>query len=407
MTPTQKKTMEKALKKLYGELGNQVMAAIREIRDEIRLSHPISPEETDELIRLAVTEVVPSLESYQTLLEPPSSESASAGDSAQRRPSYYAQMNQVVKDVLLDARIRLRLQHYALTQAGIDLDTKPDVPRKKTGQTHDVPVDIAQAQAERSAQGTQDPEAPGQHALFGKVLSTEEWDSYQNIYRDAKLALRREIAARLVMDTLQVIHTEGHISDFTVQKLIQTAVTEVVPNLESYQQLKELLPAERIPVKCMERQISGYHDQLNNVVADVLTDARIRLRLQSYALAEALPEDRTEPQQAEHSVCGQKLTDEEWTAYQEVYREVKLELRREITAQLRQEAGWSDEAVRTGTASMLCGMMRLLSRSASQRQAGAAQARQSRMLRSKDKSREARKDQRATQSNSGEWEADY
>lgn len=379
--------LNKALEKLYRELGNQVMAAIKEIRSEIQFSHPSNSQEVRDLIQAAVTEVVPSLESYQVLMKPLSAEHTSDAEAGKQLPNYYDQMNLVVKDVMLDARIRLRLQHYAIEKAGIDLESKPNVPRKK------------------SEQG-QDP--PELRSLFGKILSDNEWDAYQKTYREAKRDLRREITARLVTDTLQDIQAEGGISDTAVPTVIQTAVTEVVPNLDSFQQLKELLPRERIPVKRMESQIPGYHDQMNKVVGDVLSDARIRLRLQSYALSQALPEGRTEPEKSEHTVCGQKLTNEEWDAYQEVYRDIKRELRREITQQLRQEVGWTDEAVRTGTASLLCGMMRLLSQSSSQRQASAAQARQNQKLRSKDKSREAKKDQQTIQSNaSDDWEVNY
>ena len=253
----------------------------------------------------------------------------------------------------------------------------------------------------------------GRYQAFSRQISelySNGGESTAEKLENARKKLYKELGNQ-VMDAVREIRNDIQLSHpgsrEEVNDLIRLAVTEVVPNLESYHHLKELLPAERIPVKCMECQIPGYHEQLNKVIGDVMLDARIRLRLQSYALNQVLQADRPEPENPQHAVCGKKLSEQEWNAYQEIYREVKWDLRQEMTEQLRQDAGWTNEALRTGTALMLCDIMRLLSQFAAQRQAGAALARQDRKILSKDRSREARKDYRATQHSSGEWDNDY
>lgn len=198
----------------------------------------------------------------------------------------------------------------------------------------------------------------------------------------------------------------------TARSLIREAVDNVVPSLESYQQLRSLLPPERIPLSRMEYQITGYHDQMDKVISDAMLDARIRLRLQRYALEivgvdldqKPAPPKQNPEELAEtpgHILNGKVLTDQEWESYQEIYKEAKRDLRFEITDKLRQEAGWTDEAIRTGTAMMLCNMMCILSRLTCQRQARVSQA-SLRKLISKDRSREEQKDARAKQASGSE-----
>ena len=240
---------------------------------------------------------------------------------------------------------------------------------------------------------------------ISELYSNSDTAATENLAK-AREKLYKELGNQ-VMDAIRELRLQIQLdqpfSPLEVQLLLQTAVNEVVPSLKSYQYLKELLPRERIPVKLMERQIPGYHEQLNNVVRDVLMDARIRLRLQTYALSMVLPENWEEPENSQHTVCGKKLSEDEYAEYEKIYRDTKSELRREITSLLRQDVGWLDETLHSNTALMLCGMMRLLSQSAYQRQASAAQAMQDRKLRSRDRSREARKDYHATQQAPGEW----
>lgn len=199
----------------------------------------------------------------------------------------------------------------------------------------------------------------------------------------------------------------------SAHRLIQEAVSQVTPTLAPYQQLRFLLPPERIPLYRMVDQIPGYNSLLNKTVGELMSDARIRLRLQRYSLEAAgidlsqkpatpRHESKSAADKSAHVMEGKVLTEQEWTAYQDVYKEVKQELRNAITNQLRQEAGWTDEAIRSSTAMTLCGMMGLLSRLTSQRQAALSQASLRKSI-SKDSSKEARKDLRATQTFSSEW----
>lgn len=219
-----------------------------------------------------------------------------------------------------------------------------------------------------------------------------------------------------VMDALRNIRAEirGDSPEdrISARGLIQQAVSQVVPTLDSYQQLRSLLPPERIPLHRMEQQIPGYHEQMNKVVGEVMLDARIRLRLQKYArdmagidLSEKPDAPRQKDKSAErsaHILDGKVLTEQEWTAYQDIYREAKRDLRDEIADRLRQDAGWTDEAIRTGTAMAVCDLMYALSRMVSQRQAMASKA-ATRKLLSKDKSRDAKKDEQTKQSLGSEW----
>ncbi len=234
-----------------------------------------------------------------------------------------------------------------------------------------------------------------------------------------------------VMDAVREVQREVRASAPSerdgLREFLQAAA-EAAPSLESYQALKGMLPRERIPWGNMERKIPGYHDQMNRVVGDVLQDARVRLRLQGYALKEAgidldtkkdawhrrgvdskgkLEEAPKAPDPAQpapspekHRLFGKEVEMKEWDAYQEAYRDAKHALRDALTTQLRQEAGWTKEAVQTSTAMLLMGIMRLLSQAAHQRQAerGYHQER-----RSRDKSREQRKNERAIQQFESGW----
>lgn len=242
-------------------------------------------------------------------------------------------------------------------------------------------------------------------------------DSRTENLAKARQKLYKELGNE-VMDAIRSIRAEirGDSPEdrISARGLIQEAVSDIVPALDSYQQLRSLLPPERIPLYQMEQQISGYHDQMNKVVGDVMLDARMRLRLQKYALEmagidlenkPAIPKQKSDTPATEkpsHVMDGKVLTDQEWEAYQDVYREAKRDLRAEITDRLRQEAGWTDEAIRTGTAMTLCGLMAVLSRMANQRQAMVSQAAAKKLI-SRDKSREAKKDERAKQAQSSEW----
>lgn len=252
----------------------------------------------------------------------------------------------------------------------------------------------------------------------------------QRNFEKAREKLRRELGNQ-VMDAIREVQREvrstAPANMEQVRELIQDSVREIVPTLESYQSLKALLPPERIPVSRIEWQIEGYHEQLNHVVGDVLSDARVRLRLQGYALTaagidlaskpdakkhepavQASPEENAGTAAEKHRLFGKEVEDSEWEAYQETYRETRRALREAVTDWVRQDAGWTREAVTTATANMLVNMMRVVSQAAYQRQAGAVQARNNLKTRSKDRSREAKKDYWHTQElGGGQWGDGY
>lgn len=252
-----------------------------------------------------------------------------------------------------------------------------------------------------------------------------------------------------VMESIRDIRSElresNQVDQTSAGAFIKEAVQEIVPHLDSYQELKALLPNERIPANRMEYQIPGYHDQMNKVVGEIMSDARVRLRLQGYALnmagidlkakpdaprewassakedtAVVQPAAETETQapvvpKAEDAkedptgrvLFGKLVSDEEWDSYQDIYRDTKKGIRDVTTGYLREDVGWTDEAIRTGTASLLMGMMRAASQAAYQRQAASVQARLNLKNRSKDKSREAKRDYWATQNYASQWGDGY
>ena len=247
-------------------------------------------------------------------------------------------------------------------------------------------------------------------------LYANDKDAQMEQMAHARQKLYKELGNE-VMDAIRSIRAEirGDSPEdrISARELVQEAVANVVPTLDSYQQLRSLLPLERIPLYRMEQQIPGYHDQMNMVIGDVMLDARVRLRLQKYALDMAgidlsqkpdasRQKDSNAAEKPAHILEGKVLTEQEWEAYQDVYQEAKRDLRAEITDRLRQEAGWTDEAIRTGTAMAVCSLMYALSRMANQRQAMASKAAAQKLL-SKDKSREAKKDAQANQAFSSEW----
>lgn len=222
----------------------------------------------------------------------------------------------------------------------------------------------------------------------------------------AREKLRRELG-NLVMKAVREMGDElrlaGMAGSSPAHTVIRMAMKEVVPTLESYRELVNMMPGERIPMGVMYDQIPDFREQQNRVVEDVLRDARIRLAFQGCALRQAGIDLESLPDASGGQLFGKALTQEQREAYLECYRQQMQELREEITAQACQDAGWTEEAMRTGAAGLVMGMMRFLSQMASQRQAAAGQGGRDRW-RSRDRSKEQRKDERATKQLSGSWE---
>ena len=218
-------------------------------------------------------------------------------------------------------------------------------------------------------------------------------ENSENI-RKALEKLRHQLC-NSVMDAIREIRTdlqsERLQSPEEYRRFLQNAVQEITPELPSYAALQTLLPPERVPLSCMRTQIPGYREAEAAVAREILQDARVRLRIQGYAMqsagVEQIPAYGTEEREA----------------YQEAYREAQDDLKNAIREQVREDAGWTNEGIRTGSLNMLAGMMRIVSQSAGQQKAAAAQASTDRRLRSKDRSREAKRDQAAEQA-SAEWD---
>lgn len=138
-------------------------------------------------------------------------------------------------------------------------------------------------------------------------------------WENAKKKLYKELGNE-VMGAIRGLRAE--IGDSLLEQLssqtpLQDTVSEILPTLDSYQKLRSLLPPERIPPERMEQQIPGYRQQLDQVVNEVLSDARIRQQLHGRVSeipggkAEVLPE--IDPS---HSI-----TDQEWEVYQDACRD--------------------------------------------------------------------------------------
>lgn len=208
-----------------------------------------------------------------------------------------------------------------------------------------------------------------------------------------------------IREIRQQISLDSPTGGTEAQLLIQEAVHTIVPTLDSYLELCWTLPRDRIPYNQMP-QIEGYSSTLEQVVQDVQKDARIRIRLQNYALKmagvdpEAATTDRSENL---HRVGSISLDAKQWAAYQHVYAEAQRELRMRIADRARYDKGWDDEALHTGTAVVVLDSFRLLSRLTGQKQAQVSLSK-IRQLLSKDKSKEAKKDELAKHEFESEWD---
>lgn len=250
---------------------------------------------------------------------------------------------------------------------------------------------------------------------ISKLYSNGENASKANL-ENANSKLRKELANE-VLNAVREVQLQIRTSSVTelgqFQNLAKKTVEEAVPYLESYHALRGLLPQNRIPVNCMESQIPGFHDKMNEVVRDVMEDARFRLELEGYALSASgidlssfkmdMDVKGQQEQTADgHRMFGKALDDEQWQSYQQSYREARRAVRAEIIAQVRQDAGWEREAVITGEVQMLCSMIHLIGQVVGMQRGSMSWKR----LYSKDKSKAAKKDLQVTQPRD-DWEQDY
>lgn len=136
---------------------------------------------------------------------------------------------------------------------------------------------------------------------------------------NAKKKLYKELGNE-VMAAIRGIRAElgdGVLERLSSRMPLRETVSEILPTLDSYQKLRSLLPPERIPLDRMGQQIPGYRQQLDQVVNEVLADARVRQQLHGHA--SAIPEGKAEalPEiDPSHSI-----TDEEWERFHDTCRE--------------------------------------------------------------------------------------
>lgn len=362
-------TVQRAREKLEKELCNQVCDILRETLEQTRCEAPEEDAEVRRFVREAVGEIVPKLASYQSLME-------GIEDDNGQRLDFYEQLRVVQMKALQDSRLLLRLQGYAIKAAGLDLDRLPKQSRR-------------------------DPNGLKQYTLCGRVLTKEQWEAYQSVYRKATGYVRNEIQNLCGQDVFR--DTARDTVPDVLPAVVLSGLRPALKELDSYLHLLELMPPERIPAGTMYDQIPGFLNSMRNVVGTLLYDARVRLPIQVQALHAAGIELDTLPDAApedEHVLFGKTLTDEQWEAYQAEYQEEKKELWRLVVQQAREDAGWTEEQIQATVGTLLCSMLRLVSQSASQRSAGRP------IHRSRDKSKEQRRDERAKQQFGSDYEWD-
>ncbi len=235
--------------------------------------------------------------------------------------------------------------------------------------------------------------------LYGNGKAAEEK------WQQAEMKLHRELGNE-VLKSVAGIRKEIRLELLSQPSdLIQKAMTEIVPNLRSYELLQQTLPRHRIPIKSMDSQIPGFRSAMDAVLADIQSDARFRTAFEAEALKAAgfdfmskpdAPASRSVP-----AIFGKAVTEDELSAYRMAYRQMRQELRCRIIEDVRERAGWNREAEVTYSMNMLCSMIRLLSQTAGQQQGRAERKRNY----SKDRSKEAKKDYQAVHSSDG-WEHD-
>lgn len=211
----------------------------------------------------------------------------------------------------------------------------------------------------------------------------------------AEAALGRELgneimnAVRELTRELKGEHPEDRAE---LAKLLSGDAAAVARANPAYQTLLAAMPPERIPWSEMEKQIPGWEAAVSRIVKETAEDYRLRFRVRGYV-------------EGEIKAAGAKPgSDAARALFSDAYGEVYRQLRQTVTEALREDAGWSAEAARTCALGMLCGVMRCVSQLTGQRSAQVSRARAAGKLRSRDMSREAKKDYLATQAQAGDWE---
>lgn len=230
-------------------------------------------------------------------------------------------------------------------------------------------------------------ELPGcKKALEHYLEATDQVSSLYGNHEKNTLANRDKALQRLhrelgneILASLREVKKELELNAPAFPEALQTlasgAVRTLLRDSPEYAALRELLPRDRIPVRQM-REIPGFQAAEQTAMDRLLSDARIRIRLNTYAGKQPDPQ----------------------AAYRDFFRAADQEL----IQMLREDTGYTREAWDTCTVEVVCCVARVLSQLTRQQQASAGLARPL----SRDRSREAKQD-RAQQASQGDgWSPD-
>lgn len=188
-------------------------------------------------------------------------------------------------------------------------------------------------------------------------------------------------------------------SDSLSHSQLAKEVTQLASQLSSYHSLQDLMPRERIPTSRMPSQIPGWQHQLNDTVNEILSSGTVRPMVQGHCLARAgidldeLPfPSAAKGEETETIMFGRVFTAAQKASYAVAHSDFIKALRSEITQQVRSDAGWNEEHRRYAAAMVLQHMLRAISQVTRQRQEQVLYAQKNN--RSKDQSRESKKDHR-------------
>lgn len=167
---------------------------------------------------------------------------------------------------------------------------------------------------------------------------------------NAKKKLYKELGNE-VMGAIRGIRAE--INDSVLDQLfsrtpLQETVSQILPTLDSYQELRSLLPPERIPLDRMEQQIPGYRQQLDQVVNEVLSDARVRQQLHRHdPEAPGGKADGLSASDAPEIDPSHGITDQEWERFQDTCREEILKTFMQELPERTSQTGRSGRSARS------------------------------------------------------------
>lgn len=327
------KNLDNAIGKLRKNLANEVLSGLKAVRTHIRNDVPKELSELQEFARTAVQGIVVPTDEYRQLCKLLPRERIPIGRMEGGVKGYHDQLNKIMETASNDARIRLRLQEYALHDAGITLSALQDA-----------------------------------RIVDGKQLDEAEWRQYRNLSAQLKAELKDEIVKQI--DAAPDLNNQ--IPDGARSDEIRLFASDLLHN------------GYFDAAKAVDPEIDSHTEQ---IAEQLLKSKQATTWIRLAALEQADIDLVVKP--SAHSLEGKALPDEQWDSYQESYRDAKKVLRAEITMQAREDAGWHKEAVCTGVGSMLFSMIFATAQMANQlsSQQKAQEGQKERKKRDQDKSR--------------------